>query len=262
MSLSGLRVGWGTATMGTLGVVTYVAPIVLGLGLKLPIWLAMTIMAVGVIATVATVIVSRREAVAARRDLVTAEQAAKAAAERARGAMEDVLTVLVHHIGEIVSANSKSTRSQLQQQMKQAIVSLTAQLIGPDNARACVLEVDPASQGTGVREMKCLNGLWMGRAEAPRTVFREDQARGASLLKLMDDRKSTFVENVDALDPTLRPETDSYKTYITATITAAGKDAFGVLCVDAPCPGNLRKEDIRLVEVLARLLGAALAVRR
>jgi GAF domain-containing protein len=70
------------------------------------------------------------------------------------------------------------------------------------------------------------------------------------------------VENVDALAPELRPETDSYKTYITATITAAGKDAFGVLCVDAPNPGDLRKEDIRLVEVLARLLGAALAVRR
>ncbi|MFH9405258.1 GAF domain-containing protein [Streptomyces sp. NPDC017638] len=261
--MSGLRVGWGTATMGTLGVVTYVAPIVLGLGLKLPIWIAMTIMGVGVLATVATVIMSRQEAVAARRDLVTAEQAAKAAAERARGAMEDVLTVLVHHIGEIVSANSKSARSPLQQQMKLAIVSLTAQLIGPENARACVLEIAPASPGSpGVREMKCLAGLWMGRAEAPRTVFREDQARGASLLKLMDDRKSTFVENVDALAPELRPETDSYKTYITATITAAGKDAFGVLCVDAPNPGDLRKEDIRLVEVLARLLGAALAVRR
>ncbi|MEV6803278.1 hypothetical protein [Streptomyces sp. NPDC051132] len=262
MSSSGLRVGWGTATMGSLSVVTYVAPIVLGLGLKLPIWTAMAIMAVGVVATVATVIMSRREATAARRDLVTAEQAAKVAAERSRGTMEDVLTVLVHHIGEIVSANSKSARSPLQQQMKQAIVSLTAKLIGPENTRACVLEIDPASAGTGVREMKCLAGLWVGRAEAPRTVFREDQARGASLLKLMDDRKSTFVENVDALAPELRPETDSYKTYITATITAAGKDAFGVLCVDAPSPGDLRKGDVRLVEVLARLLGAALAVRR
>ncbi|MFF7388915.1 GAF domain-containing protein [Streptomyces scabiei] len=240
----------------------YTVPIVLGLGLKLPMWIALTIIAVGVVATGTTVVLSRREVVVARRDLNTAEQAAADAAENARCAMEDVLTVLVHHIGEIVSANGKSARSPLQQQMKLAIVALTAGLIGPANTRACVLELDPESQVTGVREMKCLAGLWVGRSEAPRTVFREDQARGASLLKLMDDRKSIFVESVDVLAPELRPETDAYKTYITATITAAGKDAFGVLCVDAPNPGDLRREDVRLVEVLARLLGAALAVRR
>ena len=262
MSLSSLRVGRVTAVMGTLGVVAYVVPIVLGLGLKMRPWISITIMVLGVLATVVAIIVSRREAAAARRDVITAEEAARVATENQRRAMEDVLTVLVHHIGEIVSANGKTARNPLQQQMKQAIVALTAGLIGRGNTRACVLELDPASQASGTREMKCLAGLWFGRSDAPRTVFREDQPRGASLLKLMDDRKSTFVENVGDLPPEFRPETDSYKTYITATITAAGKEAFGVLCVDAPNAGDLRREDVRLVEVLARLLGAALAVKR
>ncbi|AEW95645.1 hypothetical protein SCATT_32740 [Streptantibioticus cattleyicolor NRRL 8057 = DSM 46488] len=224
------------------------------IGMHMPFWAFVLVTCAGALATLVAIFL-------AQRGIQTAEEAALAATKNQRKAMQDVLVPLVHHLGEIVSKSTKAERAPLQQQMKQAIVTLAAQLIGSDDTRACLLEPVPGSSAPK-RELKCLNGLWGGRSEAPMTVYREDEPLGKELFAMMDARKDTFVPDVHRLPTAFRPVGEGYRTYIAVTVTAAGNDASGVLYVDAMCPGDLSPEDVPLVAVLARLLGAALAVRR
>ncbi|MFB6438833.1 hypothetical protein ACFCVY_18940 [Streptomyces sp. NPDC056411] len=243
--------GWGAFSAGTLAVLAYVAQMVIGLGM--PTWLFWLIVGIGCLATLATVWLANRR-------VTTANEAAKAATKNQRRAFEDVLVPLASNLGEIVSSSTKAERVALQQQTKQAIVSLTATLIGPPDARACFLEQVPGT-AAGHREVKCRNSLWSGRNVAPVTTFRETDLRGKELLKLLDDGTSTFVEDVDKLPDALKPDSDTYKTYIACAVTV-GNESFGILAVDCLRPGDLHKDDVTMVGVFARMLGVALAVKK
>ncbi|MFF8786461.1 hypothetical protein [Streptomyces sp. NPDC015125] len=247
----GLHMGWGAFSAGALAVLAYVAQMVIGLDMAT--WLFWVITGVGSVATVATVWLASRR-------VTTANEAAKAATKNQRRAFEDVLVPLASNLGQIVSSPTKAERNALQQQTKQAIVSLTASLIGPQDVRACFLEQVPGTPA-GQREVKCRNSLWSGRNVAPVTTFRETDLRGKELLKLLDDGTSTFVENVDLLPAALKPDSDSYKTYIACAVTA-GDESFGVLAVDGLRSGDLHQDDVTMVGVFARMLGVALAVKK
>lgn len=243
--------GKGVIAAGGLAVLAYVAQMVIGLGMAS--WAFWTITSVGAAATLTTILLANRR-------VVTAHQAAEAATKNQRRAFEDVLVPLALNLDQIVSSADVTERRALKQQTKLAIVSLTANLIGPPNARACFLEETP-NRAPGSREIKCQNALWSGRNVAPVTVFRETDRRGRELLKMLDEGTSLFVSNVDELPPDLKPDGDTYKTYITTVVTA-GDRAFGLLTVDCLGPGELHQDDVTMVEVFARMLGVALAARR
>ncbi|WP_251094530.1 GAF domain-containing protein [Streptomyces sp. Caat 7-52] len=242
--------GKGMIGAGGLAVLAYVAQMVIGLDMAN--WLFWTITSIGALATLTTVLMANRR-------VVTAHQAAEAATKNQRRAFEDVLVPLALNLGQIVSTATAAERRALKQQTKLAIVALTANLIGPSNARACFLE-ETANRPPGQREIKCHNNLWSGRNGAPVTIFRESDRRGRELLKMMDEGKSLFVPDVDQLPADLKPDSDSYRTYITCPVSA-GDTAFGLLTVDCVKPGDLHQDDVTMVEVFARMLGVALAVR-
>lgn len=243
--------GWGAVVAAILAVMSYIAQMVIGL--TMPRWLYWTIMVVGAIAVLATVCFADRR-------VVTARQAAAAATRNQRKAFEDVLVPIGNLLGEIVSAGDRSRRAVLKQQMKLSIVTLTAQMVGPNSARACFLE---EVQGTlpGQREVKCQDHLWSGRGEPPVTTFREQELRGKELLNLLDAGADVFVEDVDQLPDALKPDSSTYKTYISAAVKV-GDSPLGVLAVDCLKPGDLTRDDTKLVAVFALLLGTALAVKR
>ncbi|OEJ42638.1 hypothetical protein AR457_10040 [Streptomyces agglomeratus] len=223
------------------------------IGLDMADWLFWTITSVGAIATLTTVWLANRRA-------TTAHQAAEAATKNQRRAFEDVLVPLALNLDQIVSSNNRIERQALKQQTKLAIVGLTATFIDPPDTRACFLEETPNTL-PGMREVKCQNNLWSGRNVAPVTVFKESDIRGKELLQLLDDGTSQFVHDVDQLPAALKPDSDSYKTYITCAVTAGGT-SFGLLTVDCLKPGDLHQDDVTIVQVFARMLGVALAARR
>ncbi|MEU8570988.1 hypothetical protein AB0C51_22035 [Streptomyces pathocidini] len=218
----------------------------------MPGWLYTTIIIVGTVAVLGAVLLADRR-------VATARQAAAAATRNQRRAFEDVLVPIVNLLGEIISSDRMQRRA-LKQQMKLSVVILTAQMVGPPDARACFLE-EVANAAPGQREVKCHNGLWSGRGEPPVTVFREQELRGKELLKLLDEGADVFVPNVDQLPQALRPDSNTYKTYI-STAVKVGDTSMGVLSIDCLKPGDLNEDDTKLVAVFARLLGAALAVKR
>lgn len=247
----GLQVGKSAIAAGVLAVLAYVAQMVIGLDMA--DWLFWTITSVGAIATLTTVWLADRR-------VATAHQAAEAATKNQRRAFEDVLVPLTINLGLIVSCNVRTERQALKQQTKLAIVALTANLIGPPDTRACFLEETP-NPLPGMREVRCQSNLWSGRNVAPVTAFRECDRRGREVLKLLDEGTSQFVHDVAQLPPDLKPDSDTYKTYITCAVTA-GDRSFGLLTVDCLKPGDLHQDDVTMVEVFARMLGVALAARR
>ncbi|MEU8602647.1 GAF domain-containing protein [Streptomyces parvulus] len=249
--VGGFKVGKGVIAAGGLAVLAYVAQMVIGLDMA--DWLFWTITSVGAAATLTTVLLANRR-------VVTAHQAAEAATRKQKRAFEDVLVPLALNLDQIVSGGGGAERRALKQQAKLAIVALTANFIGPPSTRACFLEETP-NRPQGQREIKCQNNLWTGRNIAPVTTFRECDRRGRELLKLLDEGQSLFVSDVDQLPPDLKPDSDSYRTYITCAVTA-GETAFGLLTVDCLNPGDLHQEDVTMVEVFARMLGVALVARR
>ncbi|CAM5459551.1 hypothetical protein SALBM135S_03855 [Streptomyces alboniger] len=247
----GLQVGKGVIAAGALAGLAYVAQMVIGLDMAS--WAFWTITSIGAAATLTAIWLANRR-------VETAHQAAKVATKNQRRAFEDVLVPLALNLDQIVSSSDASERRALKQQTKLAIVSLTANLIGPPDARACFLEETP-NRAPGQREIRCQNALWSGRNVAPVTVFSETNRRGRDLLKLLDEGTSLFVDDVDRLPADLKPDSDSYKTYITSAVTA-GDRAYGLLTVDSLRPGELHQDDVTMVEVFARMLGVALAARR
>lgn len=250
MSNRRARLGWGTIGAGLLGVAAYISQMIIGL--NMPVWLFVGITAIGTVATASSLVL-------ARRGVLTARKAAETAAAKQRKAMQDVLVPLVAHLGQIVSSGGGNDRKILQQQMKQAILALTTVVMGVEESRTCLLE-QVSNCPPGNRELKCLNTLWHGRGDTPTAVFKESEVRGKELFDLMDAGKSIFVADVAELPTSQQPTNNTYRTCIAATVLA-GDDRFGMLTIDSPKVGALSKEDVRLVEVLARLLGAALAVK-
>lgn len=243
--------GKSAIAAGVLAVLAYVAQMVIGLDMA--DWLFWVITSIGATATLATVWLANRR-------VTTAHQAAEAATKNQRRAFEDVLVPLTINLGLIVSSTARAERQALKQQTKQAIVALAATFIGPPDTRACFLE-ETANTLPGMREVKCQNNLWSGRNVPPVTTFKESDIRGKELLQLLDEGTSQFVHDVDQLPASLKPDSDTYKTYITCAVTAGDK-SFGLLTVDCLKPGDLHHDDVTMVEVFARMLGVALAAGR
>ncbi|WP_051087594.1 GAF domain-containing protein [Wenjunlia vitaminophila] len=239
----------GTVVAGFLSVLSYTASIVAGL--EQPTWLLISVIGAGSLAVVFTIVLSAR-------DVRTAEQAAHQAAAEQRRALQEMLVPLVHTLGEVAARPSARERERLQQRMKSAVVG-AARIIGPENTRACLLEI---AGPPGGRVLSCPTGLWFGRQEAPRAVFCEGEPRGDRLLRHMDQRRPLFVPDMELEPPEQRTRSRTYRTCIAAAVApSANHEAFGLLTLDSPEAGDLTEEDIKIVEILGQLLGAALAIK-
>ncbi|MET7763134.1 hypothetical protein ABZS71_14285 [Streptomyces sp. NPDC005393] len=242
--------GRGTAVAGALNVLAYIAAALAGLyewG-----WIFWLIVSGGALATLTVIFL-------AARGVKTEKQTALLAGQEQRRMLQEMLVPIMEVFGEIAIATTAPARRSLQGHMKHVVIR-AARSIGPPHTRACLLEV---SGNAGARELACPAGMWAGRQETPRTTFREGTPRGDRLLRSMDKREPLFVPDLLAEPREYQPDTQTYKTFITAPVAPAiTHPAFGMLAIDSPTKGDLAEHDIKIIEILGQLLGSALAIKR
>lgn len=103
-----------------------------------------------------------------------------------------------------------------------------------------------------------------GRSENPPQDFVRDTPRGEAAFMAIERRKPCFVRDVEdknEVDTTIGAYYGTrigYRTFISAPI-ADKQQAYGMLTIDAPNPGDLLKSDQYLVMLVADMLAIAFA---
>lgn len=189
-----------------------------------------------------------------RRRYRAAEDARIQARTEMRMALNDALDPIVRHLGRIAAANRRD-RDALRSQAVPFVLNAATEVIGPDRARACwfVLEDDRLRR---LRPEVCV-----GRAGSARSEFVAGTRRGDDLLAMIEYDEDRFCPDTDRYppigwDPTVPHD---YKTFVAVPVIS-GDVAYGMITLDAPEPGNLTRDDARLLRLLAGLLGNALAI--
>jgi hypothetical protein len=232
-----------TYAAGAIAAVAYVTQILLGF--RLPGWLQLTIAAVGVVSTFVGIWLPSRAAVSAR-------HVAERAASTQRQELQDLLAPVISLIGQITAESQPDQRRQHQVEIRRLITDSASDYIGGARTRACFFEYRSGPPA----ELVPIS--WKGRDSRPLTVFREDTDRGDSVIKMLQERKSIFYQNLDLDAPPGFPAHKPYKTFI-ATTVAGGDKIFGMLAIDGLSVGDLTEHDEVLMRLLAQLLSAGLA---
>lgn len=208
---------------------------------------------VGALFLIVSVVTPAREVSRQRIARKAAEELCEDAVAEERTVLEDLLAPAVSLLGEVISAPNASTRSTYQQQMKQLVVDLAAEKIGPPRTRACLLEIVPGPP----RILKC-NSVWKGRSARPYLCFEEGMNDGSdSIIDVAENRGRVYIENVD--DPNIAfPAGADFKTFMAVTVWG-GTRSHGCLSIDAEEAGALSATEQVLLTILAELLGAALS---
>lgn len=207
----------------------------------------------GALLMAASVFIPAREVSRQRIARRAAEDLCEAAVAEERTVLEDLLAPAVSLLGEVISAPNASTRSTYQQQMKQLVVDLAAEKIGPARTRACLLELVPGPP----RVLRC-NSVWKGRSAKPYIHFKEGMNDGSdTIIDIAESRGAVYIENVD--DPGVAfPAGADFKTFMAVTVWG-GTQSYGCLSIDAEEAGALSATEQVLLRILAELLGAALS---
>lgn len=224
---------------------------------QLPGWLHWTLTLAGTLLLAASVGLPIWEAGEKDKERKAAlEQANEATAAYDRH-MHKILIPLGGQLAEIISAPTSKQLEVQQAQFKQAIVGSALDTLGNADLRASLFECDREVDPT---RLTC-STLWKGRDHAPRPEFNKDTDAGKAALDVLNSRVTKFIVDAEKERPPGwgDKKQHDYLTYIQAPVYN-GDRSFGLLCLDAPNPGDLERRDIRMVELLASLLGCALAV--
>ncbi|MDQ0952165.1 hypothetical protein QFZ24_006088 [Streptomyces phaeochromogenes] len=207
----------------------------------------------GAILIAASVFIPAREVSRQQIARRTAEDLCEAAVAEERTVLEDLLAPAVSLLGAVISAPNATTRSTYQQQMKQLVVDLAAEKIGPPRTRACLLELLPGPP----RTVKC-NSVWKGRNSKLDLTFQEGLNDGSdSIITVAEQKGTVYIRDVD--DPGVCfPAGADFKTFMAATVWG-GTKSYGCLSIDAEEAGALSATEQVLLRILAEILGAALS---
>lgn len=246
----------GSATAAFLTVGAYVAQV--ELGQDLPAWAHLSILAFGAFSALLAFLLPLRQAAAARERERQTEQVATDAVTEYRVRHHAVMMPIARMAGGIVNLRQGQKKRNLEERLQQLIVDLVSENIGRGNTRACFFEYisGPPRQFVcdGVHKGK-------GRADVPRDRFSEGTDRGEAALRLVAEKETKFIPNVDEdRVPAYIRENADYKTIITSPVLAGDK-VIGLLTVDSVEPGDLREIDRLEVSLFALALGCGLADR-
>ena len=242
----------GSIVLGFCGAGAYLFQIVVGLDIST--WLRWFLSGVGSVLLAISVAVPLVQESRTDRERKAALRLANEATATYDRQMHKILIPVSSLLAEIISAPTARAREIQQAQMKQAVVGYALDNIVGTEPRSSFYEYRPGHP----RKLVC-STLWKGRIRAPRPVFEENTPAGNAALHVLDDRITKFVPDVRTTPPPGWPADRDYETYIQAPVYN-GDMSFGLLCVDAPKAGELQARDIRLLELLAQMLGSALAV--
>lgn len=181
-----------------------------------------------------------------RRRYREAEEARIIARTEMRVALNDALDPIVRHLGRIAAANRRD-RHALRSQAVPFVLNAATEVIGPDRARACWFVLED-TKPRRLRPEVCV-----GRAGAARSEFVEGTRRGDDLLAMIQNDEDRFCPNTELYppigwDPTLPHD---YRTYVSVPVISADV-AYGMITLDAPAPGDLTRDDARLLRQIGR----------
>lgn len=213
-------------------------------------WLLLSAVAVAVATAVPSGALYR--SVRARR---RAQDLAAAAESRLTVTLDDALEPIATRLARLAALAAEpepayGAREAMATELKVAVLTTAARLVGEGRVRACLYRLTPA----GVLEPDS----YTGRGHPPVTVFRPDTVPGRAVLDLVRAGGSYFCHDVEQDAPHgWQPTASEYRTFLSVTV-GAGHHRYGMLSLDAPDVGDLQDRDADLARVLAALLAAAL----
>jgi GAF domain-containing protein len=170
--------------------------------------------------------------------------------------MNDALDPIMRLLGDLASEQQPVEREKLRAQAVTVVLMSATQLIGPDRARACWFRLDAGPP------KRLVPTDAFGRAGSATTTFEEGTPAGDAAIGMVLDDEDRICEDI-ATDPP--PGWDStkerdYRTFVSVSVIA-GDTAYGMLTLDALDPGDLTRDDMRLLRLMAGALAVALSVQ-
>jgi transcriptional regulator with GAF, ATPase, and Fis domain len=214
-----------------------------------PWWIAL-----GIFMSLVGAAVPGYEQIRKERQRKGAEQAAIEAAVDMRVTINDALDPIVSQLGRIATAASRQERGNLREATVTMILDSAAHLIKGERVRACWFRIEEK----GPRRL--VPAQYVGRADAPVTVFEEGTTEGDSVFAMIRQNQHVQSSDVDH-DP---PEgwhgsaEHGYRSFIAVPLVA-GQTPYGMLTVDAMNVGGVSHAEVPFVRLLAGLLADALA---
>jgi GAF domain len=189
-----------------------------------------------------------------------ADHAARAEATRATGDIATELQLFVGTLQELAdllgraACNSEVRRRDLLPSLEAAIVGAAHGLYGKHGLRAVVYHRDGDTLRPG--------DIALGWGHVRPPLLQRKSERGRAAFELLERGQPLLVPDAAKADPAaldLRPR-DQFNSYARIPVVAAERP-FGILWVDGPEAESLTDASIQALVVLARLLGAGLALR-
>jgi len=243
----------GSAVAGVVGALAYLAQIVVGF--EIPLAWRIILTTSGTVLLFFSVVLpnwqARHELRAHKAALVTVKEAVAEYDVK----VHKILIPLSSLLATVIGTTNARERQLAQERMKQAVVDYALDNVQGAEPRSCFF----AYKDTPKRKL-VLQNPWRGRNSQPRSEFVEGYPAGDEVLKILDQKRTRFVPDADKDQPPGWPGSAQrgYNTYIQVAV-ANGEQSFGILAVDALNAGDLTQTDKRLIELLAQLLGCALA---
>jgi hypothetical protein len=170
--------------------------------------------------------------------------------------LADALLPLIRRLGTMPKRDSAGRSNVLEKVLGSVAMAAPALLPHAGRLRVVVYRLEPAR---GSRPRRLVPDTF-GRKDHAKTLSEGDGGRGDAVFAVLTSGEADFVADVTKADLQGRARSGKkYQTFISAAITADDQ-AFGVLNVDAPRPGDLDEGDIVAVELLAELAGTAFAM--
>lgn len=208
----------------------------------------------GVVMTVVGAAVPGYEQIRKERQRKGAEQAAIEAAVDMRVTINDALDPIVTQLGRMATTTNRQERGNLREATVTMILDSAAHLIKGERVRACWFRIEER----GKRRLE--PAQYVGRADAPVTVFEEGTDEGDSVFAMIGKNQHVQSSDVDRDPPEgWRGSADhGYRSFIAVPVVA-GPTPYGMLTVDAMDVGGVGPADVPFVRLLAGLLADTLA---
>lgn len=170
--------------------------------------------------------------------------------------MNDALDPIMRLLGDLAVQPDEGERAKLRAQAVTVVLMSATQLIGAERARACCFRLEEGPP----RRLTPTDAF--GRAGSPSSVFEEGTEAGDAAIEMVLHDEDRICEDVRTDPP---PGWDAgrerdYATFVSVSVMA-GDTAYGMLTLDALEPGDLTKDDMRLLRLMAGALAVALSIR-
>lgn len=240
-----------TTTLGTLSVgLVALASAEAGIDGRFKAWWIV----LGIVMSVVGAAVPGYEQIRKERQRKSAERAAIDAAVEMRVTINDALDPIVRQLGRIATAANRQERGNLREAAVLMILDSATQLIKGERVRACWFRLEDG------KPRRLVPADYVGRADAPVTVFEEGTAEGESVFRMIRNNEHVQSSNVDRDPPPgwHGSAGHDYRSFIAVPVVA-GQTPYGMLTVDAMNVGGVSRSEAPFVRLLAGLLADALA---